>query len=206
MLDTGIGIPKDEQERVFREFYQVGNNERDRSKGLGLGLSIVQRLCQLLAVRLSLVSQPDVGTSVSLRLTAVRPIVRPEAKRLAPEVAPGLTVLVVDDESMARHSMRLLLSELGCTVHLADSTEQAMALAREHTIDVMLSDYRLRGEDSGVIAIESVRALHPTARAVLVTGDTEPGRIREADARNIPLLHKPVSLQDLLGALGPVSS
>ena len=69
----------------------------------------------------------------------------------------------------------------------------------------MLSDYRLRGEDSGVIAIESVRALHPTARAVLVTGDTEPGRIREADARNIPLLHKPVSLQDLLGALGPVS-
>jgi CheY-like chemotaxis protein len=157
------------------------------------------------SVRLSLVSQPGVGTSVTLRLNAVRPLPRADAPPAAPPIAPGLSVLVVDDESMARHSMRLLLSELGCTVHLADSTEQAMVLARQHPIDVMLSDYRLRGEDSGVIAIESVRALHPAARAVLVTGDTEPGRIREADARQIPLLHKPVSLQDLLGALGPAT-
>ena len=206
VLDTGIGIAKEEQERVFREFYQVGNTERDRSKGLGLGLSIVQRLCQLLDVRLSLVSQTGVGTSITLRLRAVKPTARPEARPVAPAVVPGLSVLVVDDEAMARHSMRLLLSELGCTVHLADSTDQAMTLAREHPIDVMLSDYRLRGEDSGLIAIESVRTLHPDARVVLVTGDTEPGRIREADARRIPLLHKPVSLQDLLGALGPVDA
>jgi signal transduction histidine kinase/CheY-like chemotaxis protein len=204
--DSGIGIARDEHERVFREFYQVGNTERDRSRGLGLGLSIVQRLCALLGIHLALQSAPAAGTTVTLRMPALdaSPAAAvPAAARAA--LPPGLGVLVIDDEPAVRSSMQLLLTELGCTVHLADSTDAARRIAAEHRIDAVLSDFRLRDGDSGVVAMRAVRHLHPGARAALVTGDTAPSRLRDARWAGVPLLHKPVRLDELLDVLQPAA-
>lgn len=204
--DDGIGIAHEEQERVFREFYQVGNAERDRSRGLGLGLSIVRRLCGLLGVDLRLTSQPGVGTTVTLRLPEVAAVQTVVTTSVNIGVPKGLTVLVVDDEPMVRDSMRLLLSELGCTVLLADGTEQATRAAAEHRVDAVLSDYRLREGDSGLQVMRAVQKIHPAVRAALVTGDTAPDRIRDAESVGVPLLHKPVTLADLLSVLQPDSA
>lgn len=200
--DSGIGISLDEQERVFREFYQVGNVERDRLKGLGLGLSIVRRLCALLDVQLQLESQPGVGTTITLRMPQAAPV---EPVRIVARerdgFAKGLRVLVVDDEVMVRQSMRLLLTELGCLVHLAEGVDVAQSIAQAHPIDLVLSDLRLRDGASGLSVIHSIRALHPAAHAVLITGDTAPDRIREAQSAGVGLLYKPVALDDLIAVL-----
>lgn len=201
IADNGIGIPSDEQERVFREFYQVANVERDRSKGLGLGLSIVRRLCKLLDVTVALDSTPDRGTTVTLTLPLAQPISEAGIGSPAPARPCGLRVLVIDDESMVRDSMRLLLQGLHCEVFLADGALEACEVAAAQTLDLVLSDLRLRGGESGLTVIEAVRALQRNLAAVLITGDTAPERIREAEAAGVPLLFKPVTLDDLIDVM-----
>jgi signal transduction histidine kinase/CheY-like chemotaxis protein len=205
VADSGIGIASAEHERVFREFYQVSNVERDRSKGLGLGLSIVQRLCALLGITLQLDSQPGRGTTVTLRLPAADAAAAASvpAPALRAALPPGLVVLVIDDEAAVRASMQLLLDELGCTVYLADSSDEARRVAATERVDVVLSDFRLRDGDSGIVALRAVRHLHPQVRAALVTGDTAPNRLRDAQWAGVPLLHKPVQLDELLRILQP---
>jgi signal transduction histidine kinase len=202
VADTGIGIAPEEQERVFGEFYQVGNVERDRQKGLGLGLSIVRRLCALLDVELSLQSRPGAGTTVTLSLPIAQAL-KPAAPVLVAQAGGlrGLRVLVVDDEAMVRQSMSMLLTELGCSTQLADGVDAAVRLAAAHDFDVVLSDLRLRGGESGLAAVSAVQALQPDVQAVLITGDTAPDRIREARAAGLRLLYKPVTLNDLIAAL-----
>ncbi|MDE2397851.1 MAG: hybrid sensor histidine kinase/response regulator [Burkholderiales bacterium] len=204
VADSGIGIAEAEQERVFLEFYQIGNTERDRSRGLGLGLSIVRRLCSLLGVGVTLASQPGAGTTVTLRLPelASEPPARADP-RTGLALPAGLAVLVIDDELQVRESMRLLLDELGCKVLLAEGSEDAARIAASTRLDAVLSDFRLRGDDSGLIALRAVQALQPGVRVALVTGDTAPDRIQDAEAAGIRLLHKPVALADLLAALEP---
>lgn len=201
--DSGIGIPASEQDKVFREFYQVGNVERDRTKGLGLGLSIVQRLSVLLGAQVRLQSEPGRGTTVQLRLplaaTAVDTAAQTPRNRA---VLQGLRVLVIDDEPQVLESMQLLLSELGCTVHTAAGTEEARAVAATTPLDAVLSDFRLRDADSGLQALQAVRERQPGVRATLITGDTAPERIRQAEAFGVPVLHKPVSAEALVQALG----
>ncbi|MBI5719583.1 MAG: response regulator [Burkholderiales bacterium] len=220
VADNGVGIPAEEHERVFREFYQVGNTERDRNRGLGLGLSIVRRSCDLLGVRVHLESTPGVGTAVTLDMPAqdgsAADLRHADVQRRP--LPPGLVVLVIDDEAQVRESMRLLLAGMGCVVHLAESTAQARGIAAGHRLHVVLSDMRLRGGDSGLAAMQAVREHQPAVRMALITGDTAPDRIREAQAAGVPLLHKPLAperLFDLLraeaaaareaGASGPVA-
>ena len=211
VADNGIGIAAEEHERIFREFYQVGNVERDRNRGLGLGLSIVRRSCELLGVQVQLESAPGVGTTVTLTMAAaqagaldgVRAGVHGAPHTELPQAAlqPGLAVLVIDDEAQVRESMRLLLAEMGCIVHLAESTAQAAAIAGEHRLHLVLSDMRLRGGDSGLAALQAVRQRQPGVRAALVTGDTQPERIKEAQAAGVPLLHKPLAPERLFELL-----
>jgi CheY-like chemotaxis protein len=186
---------------VFREFYQVGNVERDRTKGLGLGLSIVRRLSELLGAPLQLQSAPGQGTSVSLRLPLCEPKTLPEPAAAAPLRPQGLRVLVVDDEATVRQSMRLLLQGLHCEVFVADSLQEAQDMARSQPLDLMLCDLRLRGGENGLDVIRHMRSTNPELTAVLITGDTEPARIKEAQAAGVPLLFKPVALSDLIEVL-----
>jgi signal transduction histidine kinase len=206
IADSGIGIAEAEREHVFREFYQVGNVERDRAKGLGLGLSIVQRLCALLGVTLNLESALGRGTTFTLRLPEVAASYRAIEQQAIAADLRAMSILVIDDEAVVRRSMELLLSELGCTVHLAASREDAVRIAQQHGIDLVLSDYRLGNATNGVDAIRAVQAVHPQARAALITGDTAPERLREAKASGLALLHKPVTLDALMRVLHDTST
>lgn len=204
VCDNGIGIAPQEQPKVFAEFYQVDNVERDRTKGLGLGLSIVQRISALLQVQVQLQSEPQQGTTVRLGLALTGEVAAEGTA--APQTAQalsGLRVLIVDDEPQVLQSMELLLSQWGCVVHTASGSAQAQAIARAMPLDVVLSDLRLRAGDSGSLVLQGVRALQPGVRAALITGDTAPQRIRETEALGVDVLHKPVSantLQQWLGA------
>lgn len=196
--DEGPGIPAEEHERVFEEFYQLENVERDRTKGLGLGLSIVYRLAALLHVRLEMVSSPGHGTVFYLLL--------PEHCGGACEVArtpyhgnplAGLTVLVVDDEARVRKGMGMLLHRLGASAVMADGTAAALQALERVTPNLLLADLRLRGGDTGIATVQAVRARLPGLPAILISGDTSPERLREASDAQIPLLHKPAPVAQL---------
>lgn len=197
--DTGRGIPQHEQSMVFEEFYQVDNPERDRAKGLGLGLSIVRRLCKLLDVQMELRSSPGRGTCITLvlPLKAAGPAVPTPAEPRRNHSFAGRTVLVLDDERSVRQGMRILLEELGCRYLEASCGAEALQQAREHRPDVILADLRLRGGETGIAAIRRVvDAIGPTP-ALLISGDTAPDRLQEAKRAGIRLLHKPVGLPTL---------
>ena len=206
MEDTGRGIPAAEQAMVFEEFYQVDNPERDRTKGLGLGLSIVRRLCSLLGIALELRSVEGQGTSVTLKVPveSFGTQTLPQAQPADSQNFTGLTVLVIDDERSVRMGMRVLLEELGCRFVEASSIEEATREAAACRPDVILADMRLRNGESGIGAISSVVAAIGDTPAVLISGDTAPDRLQEATRAGIKLLHKPVSLPTLQAELGRI--
>lgn len=202
--DTGIGIETSQQHEVFREFHQLGNPERDRRKGLGLGLAIVEGLARTLGHELSLDSTLQRGSVFRLALPIATAAV-PEAPFV---VAPSKTqmlnvrVLVLDDEETVRAGMLHLLRDWGCECEAAETIEEALALARTHAPDLVISDYRLREQRTGIEAIAALRELLGDALpALLITGDTAPDRLREALTSGIPLLHKPVSPNQLYRGL-----
>jgi signal transduction histidine kinase/CheY-like chemotaxis protein len=201
VADSGRGIPEAEQSRVFEEFYQLDNPERDRTRGLGLGLAIVRRLTELLRIRMGMRSAPGRGTAFTLNLPAVQHAAATVDTRPAQATPVALHVLVVDDEAGIRLGMKTLLEGMGCRATLAGGTEQAVAAARAHKPDIVLTDLRLRGEDNGIKTVRAIRDLYPTLPAILISGDIAPDRLREAEEAGIPLLHKPVPVEALKEAI-----
>lgn len=207
--DTGIGIEPIHQQDIFREFHQLGNPERDRHKGQGLGLAIADGLAKVLGHGLSLSSRPGRGSVFRL----VLPLTRAAAIRNEPafvhdaERLRGVHVLVIDDDEAILSGMAQLLHSWGCVCDTAGSISEALFLAQIQAPDIVISDYRLREQRTGAEAIAALRALlGEDLPALKITGDTAPDRLREAMARGVPLLHKPVSpnqlyrsLADLLG-------
>ncbi|HIV72446.1 MAG TPA: hybrid sensor histidine kinase/response regulator [Candidatus Aquabacterium excrementipullorum] len=199
--DTGIGIPASQHQAIFQEFHQLGNAERDRRKGLGLGLAIAQGLARALGHELTLASQPGRGSVFRLALPhgdahAAIPLWDEAAAPIAiHDTALALTrVLVIDDDETVRDGMRQTLAGWGCVCDVAESIEDALALARAHAPDLLISDYRLRDQRTGAEAIALLRAELGTAvPALIVTGDTAPERLREAIDTGVALLHKPVA-------------
>lgn len=199
--DTGMGIAPEQQAEVFKEFHQLGNPERDRRKGLGLGLAIAQGLAKTLGHTLSLLSIPDRGSvfRLSVPLARVAPVKRLVAEAGLPVLIGtgplyGVRVLVIDDDDAVLSGMAQLLSLWGCEVDTASSTAQAMLQARSQKPDIVISDYRLRGPHTGAHAIQTLRELLGShLPALIITGDTGPERLREAMGSGVPLLHKPLS-------------
>ncbi len=207
IVDTGIGIAGEHQQRVFDEFFQLANPQRDRAAGLGIGLSIVKRLAHLLGHPLALSSRPQRGTRFRVWVKeAGAPMPGPVGAEPVPAVAPAgrdlpRHVLVIDDEPVSREAMALLLSSCGCTVHPAGDLAQAQHLLKDHPIDAVVSDFRLSGERHGLDHLLALRRHSPQLRTLLVTGETAPQRIAEIRASGVPFLHKPVRAQQLLDAL-----
>lgn len=199
VVDTGVGIPEHEQQQVFEEFYQLDNPERDRSRGLGLGLSIVKRLAELLEVNIEMRSQPNEGTTFSIAL----PVGSQEQETLhlhgdaTGDSLAGIRILVLDDEEAVRKGMLTLLEAYGAQVQLAGSIAEAVDEARRERPDIVLADLRLRGTENGIAAVAELRRIHAGLPAVLISGDTAPDRLQDAAAAAIPLLHKPVSIDAL---------
>lgn len=198
VCDTGVGIPPEQHRQIFREFYQLNNPERDRSKGLGLGLAIVERLASLLKHRIELESAPGRGS----RFAVVMPLGDPAAvSKPAGDTAvfeqddvAGMRILVIDDEVAVRKGMQAVLEDWGCSALLAGSIDEALAQLQDQAPpDLIVADYRLRDGLSGMQAIERLRReAGADVPALVITGDTAPERLREAQASGHTLMHKPI--------------
>lgn len=209
VADTGPGIPPAEQDNVWREFYQIGNRERDREQGLGLGLSIVRGLCQLLGHPVRLESAPARahGTEVTIEvpLGSTAQIAPATVAPIAADLT-GRRVLVLDDEREIRVAMALLLESWRCEAVAAASVEEALTFAASGPPpDAVICDYRLSAGTTGAEALARLEAhVGAPLPAVFVTGDTSPERIRELRQTGRPLLWKPVlpgKLRAVLSAL-----
>ena len=207
---TGMGIATEHQEHVFDEFFKVGNAERDRNKGLGLGLSIVKRLSDLLNLHLELVSAPGQGTTVYLHVPAAThsATTDPVTQDLARcEPLPGVKVLVVDDEAPIREAMALLLGSWQCEVRTVESLEALVGMATAEpdqgwVPDCILSDYRLQNGALGTGVLHWAQShWEAPIPALLMSGDTAPETLRTIEQSGHRLIHKPVDPTHLHGIL-----
>jgi signal transduction histidine kinase/CheY-like chemotaxis protein len=199
VCDSGPGIPEDQRQNIFAEFYQLVGPERNRHGGLGLGLAIVERLCRLLDHPLELTSTLGRGS----RFTVVVPLVAAPAKSIDAPLAPpivldataGKLVVVIDDDEMVLAGMGGMLKGWGCQVVTAASDGAALTGLTDHERrpDLIISDYRLADGKDGIEAIERLRSeFGAPIPAFLVSGDTSAERLRAVRTRGYHLLHKPV--------------
>lgn len=196
--DTGVGIPAADQLRVFEEFVQLGNIERDRNQGIGLGLSIVKRLAVLLGVDIRIES----GKGKGARFLVSMPLGDRSQCQYLPagfmdtpgEQVDSLFVLVIDDEEEVCLAIEGLLETWGCIVMTATSGDTALSQLDEigEVPDVVVSDYRLRQGETGGDVIRRVREhLGIDVPAIILTGDIAPDRLKDIKALGYPMLHKP---------------
>lgn len=202
--DTGIGISPDHQEDIFREFYQLGNTERDRRKGLGLGLAIVRGFANSLGHPLSFSSTLKRGSVFRIHLPNTNTIPTADQDDLQPaeiQLLNAKILLVDDDESVRQGTMDLLVS-WGCECSTADSFDEALTLLQTNKPDLILCDYRLREERTGTEVIRLLRKQSGyDLPALIITGDTAPDRLADAHSSGLPLLSKPVSPQILYSTI-----
>lgn len=201
--DSGVGIPEDKREEIFREFVQLGNPQRKRDKGLGLGLAIVERLSKLLDHPLTLRSRPGRGTVFMLEVP------RAAVRRLGPELErsvlgagslAGRRVLVLDDDRDVLDALDAYLVQLGVSVAVAETEEDAYALIRnpDEKPDLILCDFKLAAERDGVMAIRDLRAyLGSATPALIITGEASETALQRIADAGLPTLHKPVRAEDL---------
>lgn len=202
--DSGIGIAPEQQHAIFEEFYQVGNAERDRRQGLGLGLAIVRQLATSLGHSVEVRSRPGHGSVFTLSLTAApRPVRRAADAKIPPAAGQGRRVLVIEDDADSRRAMAHFLGDAGFAVRTAEDTEEAVALLREgFRPGALLVDYRLRRGVTGAQAAADVcAAAGRKLPTLIVTGDTEPSRLKDVAATGYPILHKPVHPEALLRSM-----
>ena len=194
--DTGIGIPADRSEEIFQEFTQLGNPERDRSQGLGLGLAIVRRLARLLDHPLALRSEPGRGSMFSVEVPQAAPQIAVAPRPMAVIENGGRSlVMIIDDEAPVLKGLGMILEEWGYEVLAAGSEDEAVKLLeeRQRQPHAILADYRLRDGRTGAEAVRHIRALfNAPIPCIIITGDTAPERLREAEASGFSILHKPV--------------
>jgi signal transduction histidine kinase/CheY-like chemotaxis protein len=200
--DTGRGIKQDEKKRIFDEFYQIENDHRDRSNGLGLGLAIVKRLSDVLDINLKFDSEFGKGSTFSFILPRLSEEAESRDDSNQVNVLKGLHILCVDDEVDILNALELVFEVLGCSFDLLEDTQSAVLAASYRKPDIVLADFRLRGDDNGVKTIDAIRTIYPDMPALLVTGDTSPERLKHANNVGIEMLHKPLTMEKLAQSIG----
>ncbi|MCF7750765.1 response regulator [Bacillus subtilis subsp. subtilis] len=208
VLDSGPGIAVDQQSRVFDEFVQLHNPQRDREQGLGLGLAIVRRTATLLGHGLQLHSTPGRGTCVTVSMPRVAPVPVVPATRAAADAPVGLGIVVVDDDAVVLEAVAGLLRLWGHRVHAACSVSAVLAVHLQAErqapalVDVLLVDHRLGDGMDGPRAIALLQDyLGSAVPAIILSGDTSAQGLREATASGHRLLHKPIDSDLLADAL-----
>lgn len=201
--DTGKGIAAEQVEQVFEEFYQVDNPGRDRRRGLGLGLSIVQRMVNLLGAKLELESTLGKGSCFRLLLPiAKRGAMEPTCADLTNLCLSGKRILLIDDEALIIASMSTLLQAWGAQPLAASSfaTAEQYCAALDKP-DLIIVDLRLADGENGVVWLARLRERYGQIPALVITGETVAERMAMATAANLPILQKPVSPERLFDAI-----
>lgn len=200
--DSGIGIPLDEQQRIFEEFYQVTNPQRDARQGHGLGLPTVKRLVELMGGELHLRSAPGRGSVFRFPVQAGDPggIVSSLSDTVAGgPSAQGRSVLCIDDDPSILEGLTSLLGRWGCVARgVRDEAEALRVLGVGFVPDAVLCDYQLANHRTGAQALTAVRdalrrAGHQGTVLLLITGDMASGELATLATQGIPVLHKPVT-------------
>jgi len=193
--DSGIGIAPEAMVRIFSAFYQVANPERDRQKGLGLGLSIVDALASQLGHRINVRSRPGKGSVFAIELSpAPQNIIGYGEAVPVNDVLRGKLVVVMDDEAQVRDAMAALLQHWGCFVVQGENAEEsfaAMAAAGLTMVpSVILVDWRLREGREGYQEAKHLESHFGQAiPTLIITGDTEPEAFEQQE---LPVMRKPV--------------
>jgi signal transduction histidine kinase/CheY-like chemotaxis protein len=203
VLDTGPGIPREQIGTIFNEFCQLENSERSRQSGHGLGLAIVRRTAELLHHPLEVRSVPGCGSrfSITVPLVAtpgqasqphdvVSPVQRP--------VQHACAVLLVEDDPLVAEAMQWALEDLGCTVRLAATVTEAESLLNAFVPHLMITDYRLPGNQDGFAAIAAIRRrVGHEIPVCLITGDVTREVSMAAEQAGVRWLTKPIKPDDL---------
>lgn len=205
--DTGIGIPEDALHTIFEEFVQLNNPERDREKGLGLGLAIVARTVNLLGLRISVDSRMAHGSvfSLTVPLGATHQLAPAEAQ--LPPLATNLQerlAVVIDDEAPILRAMESLFSSWGVGLVTGRSAEEALAQLKQLGArpDFLITDYSLPGNTDGIEVARAFRKTFGKDLPVLVlTGDTAAKTLQRINEAGHKIMHKPVRPARLRAAL-----
>lgn len=195
--DTGIGIADHMLKNIFTEYYQIDNPERDQNKGLGLGLSIVKGMCDILFHRIEVHSTVGRGTCFMVTV--------PLSHRLPTSIKDrthsfNLTmkcgnIILIDDEIDTLDSMSSLIGSWGHRVLPFEAEQEAISYLSNHDFipDMIITDFRLREKRTGIEAINAVNAYYnKNIPAIIITGDTARDRILQAKKSGNALLHKPI--------------
>jgi two-component system, sensor histidine kinase len=203
--DTGIGIAQQDIARIFEPYVQVGNAERDRTKGLGLGLAIVRQISRLLDCPVEVRSRPGAGSLFRIHLGRLRIDDLPPGPAQAEHVPPqpvlrGKRILVIDDDLMVQHAMKVILGSWQADVRVASRASEVAGLLDDigWQPDCVLCDYRLPEETNGIDLLNQLTERFPHAMGILQTGELDPAVHDDAEEAGYLLLKKPVA-PDLLG-------
>jgi signal transduction histidine kinase/ActR/RegA family two-component response regulator len=202
--DTGIGIAPDQLGRIFEEFHQVGNPERDKARGLGLGLAIVQRLSTILDHSVEVRSDLGNGSTFSIRVpVAAAAAAHPVPSSNGPALVnngTGRQVVLIDDDPMVLLALGSVFEGWGYQVTMAGSKDEALERLQSspRTPHLIVSDYRLRNGMVGTDAIKGIRAsCGAVVPSIILTGETGNECVVDAEETGSMILHKPVTPHQL---------
>ena len=207
--DTGIGIPDEELQAIFEEYHQLDNAARERSRGLGLGLSIVQRLGNLLGHRVRVRSHPGKGSVFAIEVTLRTE--RNGAAARAPSARARMTRSLKAFAALARswssrtiptcaNSSTFALKDEGHRATAAPDGIAALELVARGTVrpDLILADYNLPNGMDGLQVIAKLREkLHRQIPVIILTGDISTDTLRDIARQDCVQLNKPVKLKEL---------
>ncbi|MES1990958.1 MAG: response regulator, partial [Pseudomonadota bacterium] len=207
VLDSGVGIPKEEIEAIFDEYHQLDNVARERSRGLGLGLSIVRRLGEMLGHRVHVRSKVGQGSVFSVEIKIPNgdenapALMTDDAKEIVVRKAhQGGTILIVEDDPEVRELLELLLAGEGHQVESASDGVAGLDLVSRGKIrpDLLLADYNMPNGMNGLQLAAKLRTkLHRDIPVIILTGDISSDTLRNIALQGCTQLNKPVKINEL---------
>ena len=200
VADSGIGIPEDQLGTIFQSFRQLDHPDMNTTRGLGLGLAIVDQVARILRHRVTVRSHVGRGSVFGVEVPLARGRGEPHRPSRLVADLPGLLIALIEDDERVLKVTRRLLVALGCQVVSGSSAEAVLQGLAEHTRvpDLALVDFRLHREQNGLVAVEQLRAaLDRPVPVIIITGDTSPETVRRIEESGHAHLHKPVDLARL---------
>lgn len=205
--DTGIGISEADLPDVFGEYHKVSTDDRIASEGIGLGLSIVQRLADLLGHRIHVRSSPGRGSMFSIEVDLAEPDrgaalsskgVRPSPPGQPTEIVAG-RILIAEDEPDLRQLLDILLKQSGHRVDTAATLDEAMAIASREGMypDLLIADYNLPNDRTGIELAHLLKQQNSSLPVIVLTGDISASTRSLIDREGFTQMNKPVSAESL---------